>query len=107
MGQRWMKKKKAPKNAKGKERDYAVKTQKIDRAKKAINEAADRAAADALADASLSKSEVMMQVQVAVREEAAKAVAEDMTGTLKPFTTKEVAEMAKEAISKVKKEKKE
>jgi len=100
--QRWLKKKNKPKSGKDKEREYAVKTQKMEKAKKAISDAAEAAALKAIASG-LKKSELTMEVQVAVREAAQEAVAEDMTGTLKPFSTKEIAEMAKDAIKAAKK----
>merc|ERR1712032_576984 len=96
---RWLKRKKAPKSGKDKERAYAVRSQKTAQANKRVTEAAS-AAARASLDAGDSKHMAKVVASNAAREEAEKAVAEDMTGTLKKFTDGAIKKIAADAMAR-------
>lgn len=96
---RWLKRKKAPKSGKEKERAYAVRSQKTAQATKRITEAAIAAARESLA-AGDSKHMAKVVASNAAREEAAKAVAEDMTGTLKKFTDAAIKKITNDAMQR-------
>jgi hypothetical protein len=83
--ERWEKKKKSKKTDKDRERDYAVKGAKLERAVSLLTAAGKKAAL---------AGEDVLEV---VKAEAAKAVDEDMTGTLKPFTKKQLDKIVKDA----------
>ena len=90
---RWQKKKKGKKTDKDRERDYAVKKAKCERVESLIEQAVIDAKPSAIADA--------LEVATAT---AKTALAEDMTGTLKPFTKPELHGIAKKAMAKLKDE---
>eukprot|EP00325_Prymnesiales_sp_UTEX-LB-985_P028904 CAMPEP_0174729228 /NCGR_PEP_ID=MMETSP1094-20130205/53310_1 /TAXON_ID=156173 /ORGANISM="Chrysochromulina brevifilum, Strain UTEX LB 985" /LENGTH=233 /DNA_ID=CAMNT_0015931303 /DNA_START=46 /DNA_END=747 /DNA_ORIENTATION=+ len=90
--ERWEKKKKSKKSEKDRERDYAVKGAKLERAISLITAAGKKAA--------LAGEDV----QAVVKAEASKAVDEDMTGTLKPFTKKQLDKIVKDAKAAAKSE---
>ena len=90
---RWQKKKKGKKTDKDRERDYAVKKAKRERVESLIEQAVIDAKPSAIADA--------LEVATAT---AKTALAEDMTGTLKPFTKPELHGIAKKAMAKLKDE---
>ncbi len=95
---RWVSKKKkkaGSSSAKDKDRDYAVRKAKKQRATELIAAAAREAMA---ADAAPT---VEACVGLA-RKEAEKAVSDDMTGTLKPFAKSELTDICKEAVKAAK-----
>eukprot|EP00965_Chrysotila_dentata_P189221 6173203-Pleurochrysis_carterae.AAC.5 len=96
---RWLKRKKAPKSGKDKERAYAVRTQKTLRATEQVTEEATAAAAEALAKGESKHMASVMATKVA-REAAERAVEEDMTGTLKKFTEASIKSIAKKAVDR-------
>ena len=97
---RWLKKRKGPKSDKQKERDYAVRKQKKEAAEKAIIAAATEAAAAALA---AGDDKVLPAATAAANKAMDTAIAEDMTGTLKPFTKTQLSTIAKDAVKAAKK----
>jgi hypothetical protein len=80
---------------KQRERDYAVKVAKKERAQKLVTEATN------LAVSKLASPTLEAAIEVA-KAEAEKALAEDLTKTLKPFTKKELEGIAKSALKKAK-----
>ena len=99
--QRWLKKKKGPKSSKMKERDFAVKVQKKEKAQKAMEEAALSAAVAAGGGASKDVQELVVE---AAKVSFDKSVKEDKTGTLKAgmFSNTHFASVAKKAIKDAK-----
>ena len=97
---RWLKKRKGPKSDKQKERDFAVRKQKKDAAMKAITAAATEAAAAALA---AGEEKLLPAATAAAKEAMQTAIAEDMTGQLKPFTKTQLSTIAKDAVKAAKK----
>ena len=91
--ERWQKRKKGKKTEKDRERDYAVKKAKRERVESLI--------ATAVTEASPSSAAEAIKVAEA---EAKKALDEDMTGTLKPFSKTELESIAKAAYKKLKSE---
>ena len=89
---RWQKKKKGKKTEKDRERDFAVKGAKRERVITLVTVAAKKAA---------SAGE---DVMAAAEAEAKQAMAEDMTGTLKPLSKAELTNIVKEAKSSAKSE---
>jgi len=100
---RWVKKK-GSKNAKSKDRSYAVKEQKKFQATKYVTIQATAAATKAVA-AGESGAALTKTVTAAAKTESEKAIAEDLTKTLKPFSKKELADIAKAAIKDAKSKK--
>jgi len=90
--ERWEKKKKSKKTDKDRERDYAVKGAKLERAISLLTAAGKKAALDG------------KDVAAVVKAEAQKAIDEDMTGTLKPFTKKQLDTIVKDAKQAAKSE---
>ena len=71
----------------------------MSQAKKRVTEVAAAAARESLA-AGDSKHMAKVMASNAAREEAAKAVADDMTGTLKKFTDAEIKKIAADAMAR-------
>ena len=95
----WLKRKKAPKSGKDKERAYAVRSQKTAQETKHVTDIATKAALASLA-AGDSKHMAKLMASKAAREEAARAVDEDMTGTLKKFTDAAIKKIAADAMER-------
>jgi len=91
---RWQKRKKGTKTDKDKERDYAVKAAKKERAEQLIKEAV-KAAKPASSEAALEAAQAAEKT----------LLAEDMTGTLKPLTKPQLHGLATEAYKTYRKEK--
>jgi len=91
---RWKKRKGGAKNDKGKEREYAIKTQKKEMAVKQVT----TAVVERLAEGELT----MERASKLASREAKTAVDEDMTGTLKAFSKGELAGIAKAALKEAK-----
>jgi|TARA_B100000524_G_scaffold292582_1_gene167355 hypothetical protein len=97
---RWMKRKGRKKNDKDRERAYAVKTAKKERVTQVVT-------ATVIEAMSAKGSTDPAEATAIAEAEAAKAVEEDLTGTLKPLTKGEIASVVKRALKEMKKAKKE
>jgi hypothetical protein len=98
---RWQKKKKGKKSEKDKDRDYAVRKAKRERVTELIGAAAREHAREHLL---ATKSADLIDCVREAKKKAEEALAEDMTGTLKPFAKSELTDICKAAIKQAKAE---
>ena len=94
---RWQKKKKGKKTDRDRERDYAVKVAKRERVESLIADAIK----GAVAAGTVKSVEEAMETAAAA---AKRALDEDLTGTLKPFSKPQLHAIAKKTFSSAKSE---